>query len=116
MCVFTEVYLISFPGRNFSPYSIMLLYSSFCTRGFIIRRGLYESLLLLLISSMEAFYRSGHKVMSLGGGCSLPLMPTVSILSLKTPASLLLGQRDLRHRAFSLIFSVVRRVCIFTSS
>ena len=71
--------------------------------------GLYEILLLLLISSIEAFYRSDCEVMSLWEMCSIPSTSGVSILSLLTPSTLLIGWRCFGRLAFSLAFSVVTR-------
>ena len=45
--------------RVLSSHSVILLYSSFCTSGSFIGWVVYGSLILLLIFSIECFYRSG---------------------------------------------------------
>ena len=109
VCVLVNETSTSFPRIKLSPHSVVPLYNNLWTGGYVIGGMFSEIIPLLLISFMEAFSRSTCDVTSLGEGCFLILMSGVSILSLLTPASLILGWSNLRRPSFSLAFSVVRR-------
>ena len=107
---------ISFPGRTSFPHYVIPLYDSLWTSGSVIGGMSSESILLLLISSVETFSNPTRDVISLEGGWYFPSTSGLSILSLLTPAPLILVWRYFRRLVLSLFYSVVGSELIISSS
>ena len=79
----------------------------FCTRGSVMVGVVFESLLLLLILSIQDFSRSGLRVMSLGEIWYLPSTYGTSMLIILTPSTLLLCISALICLDIYLIFVLI---------
>ena len=115
VCVLVNETSTYFNRSKLYPHSVIPLYDIIWNSGSIIGWVFSEILLILIISFIEALYRSTRDVKSLGVICSLPFLSGVSILSLFTPSYLILDCKYFSCLALSLGFSFVRRHLILAS-